>query len=163
DCPGISAVGRAGGRGRDRRNDRLVDRSRAGNLAVGNDRVLAARLRRGRSQCDADGGRGSTQHARPARRETLKLRRPPERRGAAGRRLTIKDQVGMDPIHQFAIKEFFPILHLGRYEIAFTNSALYMLIAVLVILLLMLGATSTRALVPGRLQAVAEMSYEFIA
>jgi F-type H+-transporting ATPase subunit a len=31
------------------------------------------------------------------------------------------------------------------------------------IALLMIGATSARALVPGRLQAVAEMSYEFIA
>jgi F-type H+-transporting ATPase subunit a len=32
-----------------------------------------------------------------------------------------------------------------------------------VILLLMLGATQARALVPGRLQAVAEISYEFVA
>src|SRR5262245_17164279 len=69
----------------------------------------------------------------------------------------------MDPIHQFEIKKFFTIAHFGGTEIAFTNSALYMLIAVLVILLLMLGATSARALVPGRLQAVAEMSYEFVA
>jgi F-type H+-transporting ATPase subunit a len=38
-----------------------------------------------------------------------------------------------------------------------------MMIALALILLLMLGATSSRALVPGRLQAVAEMSYEFIA
>jgi F-type H+-transporting ATPase subunit a len=38
-----------------------------------------------------------------------------------------------------------------------------MLIALGVILLLMLGATSSRAIVPGRLQAVAEISYEFVA
>ena len=38
-----------------------------------------------------------------------------------------------------------------------------MLIALALILLLMLGATSSRALVPGRLQSVAEMSYEFVA
>jgi F-type H+-transporting ATPase subunit a len=69
----------------------------------------------------------------------------------------------MDPIHQFEIKEFFPIVHLGKIEIAFTNSALFMLIALVLILLLMLGATSSRALIPGRLQAVAEMSYEFVA
>jgi F-type H+-transporting ATPase subunit a len=69
----------------------------------------------------------------------------------------------MDPIHQFEIKNLFPIGHFGGYEFAFTNSALYMLISLLVILLLMLGATGPRALVPGRLQAVAEMSYEFIA
>ena len=69
----------------------------------------------------------------------------------------------MDPIHQFEIKGFFPIARLGRFEIAFTNSALFMLIALCLILLLMLVATRSRALVPGRLQALAEMSYEFVA
>ena len=69
----------------------------------------------------------------------------------------------MDPIHQFEIKNFFPIARIGGVEIAFTNSALFMLIGLAVILLLMLGATSSRALVPGRLQSVAEISYEFIA
>jgi F-type H+-transporting ATPase subunit a len=68
----------------------------------------------------------------------------------------------MDPIHQFEIKSLFPIARIGGIEIAFTNSALYMLIGVLLILLLMLGATSSRALVPGRLQSLAETSYEFI-
>ncbi len=65
----------------------------------------------------------------------------------------------MDPIHQFEIKKLFPIAHIGGIEIAFTNSALFMLIGLLLILLLMLGATSSRALIPGRLQSVAEVSY----
>jgi F-type H+-transporting ATPase subunit a len=69
----------------------------------------------------------------------------------------------MDPIHQFEIKNLFTLGTIGGVEIAFTNSALYMLIALAVILLLMIGATSSRALVPGRMQAVAEISYEFIA
>jgi len=69
----------------------------------------------------------------------------------------------MDPIHQFEIKNLFPIIRVGGIEIAFTNSALFMLIGLLLILLLMLGATSSRALVPERLQSVAEMSYEFVA
>ena len=69
----------------------------------------------------------------------------------------------MDPIHQFEIKKFFPIFHIGGTEIAFTNSALYMLIALLAISLLMIGATRPRALVPGRMQSLAEMSYEFVA
>jgi F-type H+-transporting ATPase subunit a len=38
-----------------------------------------------------------------------------------------------------------------------------MLIGLGLILLLMVGATSSRALVPGRLQVVAEMLYEFVA
>jgi F-type H+-transporting ATPase subunit a len=69
----------------------------------------------------------------------------------------------MDPIHQFQIINLFPIAKIGHTEIAFTNSALYMFIALAVILLLMLGATHSRALIPGRLQSVAEMSYEFVA
>jgi F-type H+-transporting ATPase subunit a len=69
----------------------------------------------------------------------------------------------MDPIHQFQIKNLLPIARIGGIEIAFTNSALFMLIALATILLVMLGATRSRALVPGRLQTVAEMSYEFIA
>jgi F-type H+-transporting ATPase subunit a len=69
----------------------------------------------------------------------------------------------MDPIHQFEIKNLFPVLRIGGTEIAFTNSALFMLFALLLISLLMIGATRSRALVPGRMQSVAEMSYEFIA
>src|SRR5712692_11133114 len=68
----------------------------------------------------------------------------------------------MDPIHQFQIKSLLPIAQVGRIEIAFTNSALFMLIGLAVILLFTLGATGSRALVPGRLQTVAEMSYEFV-
>lgn len=69
----------------------------------------------------------------------------------------------MDPIHQFEIKTLFPIVKIGNVEIAFTNSALYMLIAVGIIALLMIGLTSRRAMVPGRFQALAEVTYEFIA
>jgi F-type H+-transporting ATPase subunit a len=69
----------------------------------------------------------------------------------------------MDPIHQFQIHNIFTLGKIGGYDIAFTNSALFMLIALAVIALLMIGATAPRAVVPGRLQALAEMSYEFVA
>jgi len=69
----------------------------------------------------------------------------------------------MDPIHQFEIKNFFTITHIGGHEIAFTNSALYMVIALAIITALMIGATASRALVPGRMQSIAEVSYEFVA
>ena len=67
----------------------------------------------------------------------------------------------MDPIHQFNIQKIFTIGHIGNQEIAFTNSSAYMLLAVIVISLLMLA--TRRDLVPGRLQSVAEISYEFVA
>jgi F-type H+-transporting ATPase subunit a len=59
----------------------------------------------------------------------------------------------VDPIHQFEIKDFFPVFHIGGYEISFTNSALYMFIIVGLVSLFMIGATARRAVVPGRLQA----------
>jgi F-type H+-transporting ATPase subunit a len=67
----------------------------------------------------------------------------------------------MDPIHQFNIHKIFTIGHIGNQEIAFTNSSAYMLLAVAVIGLLMLA--TSRNLVPGRLQSIAEISYEFVA
>ena len=69
----------------------------------------------------------------------------------------------MDPIHQFAITNIVTFGTIGGYEIALTNSALFMFLALAVIGLLTIGATSSRALVPGRMQAIAEMSYEFVA
>jgi F-type H+-transporting ATPase subunit a len=67
-----------------------------------------------------------------------------------------------DPIHQFQITKLFPIGHIGGHEIAFTNSALYMAIAVAGVSALMIGATASRSVVPGRMQSLAEMSYEFV-
>jgi F-type H+-transporting ATPase subunit a len=66
-----------------------------------------------------------------------------------------------DPIHQFQIIKLFTIGHIGGQEIAFTNSSAYMFLAVAVISLLMIG--TGRQLIPGRLQSVAEISYEFVA
>ncbi len=68
-----------------------------------------------------------------------------------------------DPIHQFEIIKYVTLGHIGGHEIAVTNSALFMAIAVAGISLLLIGSTASRSLVPGRLQSVAEMSYEFVA
>ncbi len=68
-----------------------------------------------------------------------------------------------DPIHQFQITKLLPITTIGTNDIAFTNSALFMLVSVGLIGTLLIGMTSSRSLVPGRLQSMAELSYEFIA
>jgi F-type H+-transporting ATPase subunit a len=68
-----------------------------------------------------------------------------------------------DPIHQFEIHSIVPLGKIGSYDIAFTNSALYMAIVVVGIAALLVGASSSRALVPGRMQSIAELSYEFVA
>jgi F-type H+-transporting ATPase subunit a len=69
----------------------------------------------------------------------------------------------MDPIHQFQIVNLFPIGNLGGAEIAFTNSALFMLIAVAGLTLFLVGGTAGGKAVPTRLQSAAELTYEFVA
>jgi F-type H+-transporting ATPase subunit a len=73
----------------------------------------------------------------------------------------VEDKV--DPIHQFAINNIVDLGTIGGVHIAFTNSALFMVIIVVLITALMMVGTASRRLVPGRLQSVAEMSYEFVA
>jgi F-type H+-transporting ATPase subunit a len=68
-----------------------------------------------------------------------------------------------DPIHQFEITKIFKLAEVGGHEIAFTNSALFMAITVVGIWALLVAGSSSRALVPGRLQSIAELSYEFVA
>jgi F-type H+-transporting ATPase subunit a len=68
-----------------------------------------------------------------------------------------------DPIHQFEIVKLFPVARIGGQEIYFTNSALFMALAVVLTAALMLGTTAGRRLVPTRLQSLAELSYEFVA
>lgn len=65
-------------------------------------------------------------------------------------------------LEQFVIKPLVP-LHIGRLDISYTNSALLMTIVVALIMLLLVGGTRRGALIPGRLQSVAELSYEFVA
>jgi F-type H+-transporting ATPase subunit a len=67
-----------------------------------------------------------------------------------------------NPMHQFEIKRYFD-LHAFGVDASFTNSALFMVIAACLITLFTLYATRNRALVPSRLQSVAEISYEFVA
>jgi F-type H+-transporting ATPase subunit a len=68
-----------------------------------------------------------------------------------------------DPIHQFQIVEYFPIAKIGGADIAFTNSAAHMAVAVAAITIFLVGATASRSLVPGRMQSAAELLYEFVA
>ena len=66
------------------------------------------------------------------------------------------------PLDQFTIKPIVP-LSLGKLDISYTNSALMMTLAVAAIAVLLVVSVRRRDLVPGRLQSIAELSYEFIA
>lgn len=69
----------------------------------------------------------------------------------------------IEPIHQFQIWDIFPIANIGGAPIGFTNSALFMVLTVGALGAFLLLSTTSRALVPGRWQLMAEMSYEFVA
>ena len=68
-----------------------------------------------------------------------------------------------NPIEQFEVTNLFPVMKIAGQQISFTNSALFMVLAVVLTAALMLGATAGRRLVPTRMQSVAEVLYEFIA
>jgi F-type H+-transporting ATPase subunit a len=70
---------------------------------------------------------------------------------------------GIDPIHQFEIKPIVSFGSIGHSEIAFTNASLFMAVVVAIVSGIMIYGSSRRALVPGRLQSLAEMLYEFVA
>ena len=69
----------------------------------------------------------------------------------------------IDPMHQFAIEPLFGTdqLSLGGFNIAFTNSALYMVAAGVVLWIFVIGGMK-RELVPGRWQMAVEYMTGFI-
>ena len=68
----------------------------------------------------------------------------------------------IDPIHQFNITDLAP-LHLFGVDASFTNASLFMVIVTAAVALIMVIGTSGSHLVPTRLQAAAEVFYEFVA
>ncbi|MEP7241845.1 MAG: F0F1 ATP synthase subunit A [Devosia sp.] len=76
----------------------------------------------------------------------------------------------IEPIHQFKIVNIFDIGTFGGdgtagsgVNIAFTNSALFMALTVGAIGLFLIWGSSRRAIIPGRVQLMTEMAYQFVA
>ena len=69
---------------------------------------------------------------------------------------------GHGPLAQFEIRELAPI-EIGGLNLSYTNSALWMTFAVALVALLFAAGTRGRAMAPGRLQSLVELSYEFVA
>src|SRR5579885_2902988 len=70
--------------------------------------------------------------------------------------------IEIKPLEQFKIEPLIPFHPFG-IDASYTNSALLMTIAVVLITALAVLGTRRAALVPGRWQSIAEMSYEFVA
>ena len=69
----------------------------------------------------------------------------------------------VDPVHQFGVNEIYDLGSIGGVDLAFTNSALFMVATVVLITAFLLLSTARAAAVPGRFQSLAELSYEFVA
>jgi len=67
-----------------------------------------------------------------------------------------------DPIHQFEIKELIP-LEIFETNISYTNSSLFMTLAIIFITSLLLLSIKNKSLIPSRFQSISEIFYEFIA
>lgn len=67
----------------------------------------------------------------------------------------------INPMEQFRVEPILP-LHIAGYDVSFTNQALVMCVVVAAISIFMVIASTSRKLVPGRMQSMAELSYEFV-
>lgn len=69
---------------------------------------------------------------------------------------------GTDPIHQF---EVYPLLEIPLFgmDLSFTNASLFMVLAVIAASALLVLGFGRGTLIPGRIQSIAEIFYEFIA
>lgn len=66
------------------------------------------------------------------------------------------------PLEQFSIERLIP-LHVGGVDLSYTNSALLMTIAIVLITALMVLGMRNASLVPSRVQSMTELLYSFIA
>ncbi len=66
-----------------------------------------------------------------------------------------------NPMEQFAVKTIKP-LEVAGYDVSFTNSSLWMLIALVAVSAFLFIGTAKPQLVPGRMQAATEYLYDFV-
>ena len=69
---------------------------------------------------------------------------------------------GHSPLAQFDIKPLIE-LQMGQMNVSFTNSALFMSFTVILVVIFLIFGMRKGALIPGRWQSMAELSYEFVA
>ncbi len=68
----------------------------------------------------------------------------------------------LDPMHQFRIERYVPI-NLFGIDASFTNSALWMVMASVLITTFIIYSMRHASIVPDRLQSTGEVAYEFVA
>ena len=68
-----------------------------------------------------------------------------------------------NPMHQFNVYRIGPEIKLAGIDLSFTNASLFMVISVFAISIFLVLGTKEKKLVPGKLQLISEMFYNFVA
>jgi F-type H+-transporting ATPase subunit a len=71
--------------------------------------------------------------------------------------------VAESPLEQFQIHPIGGPIHIGGLDVSFTNSSLWMVIAVAAVTAFMVLGTRKQAIVPGRWQSLCEGMYDFVS
>ena len=68
-----------------------------------------------------------------------------------------------NPMHQFNVYRIGPEVKIAGIDISFTNSSLFMFLSALTICFFLFFGTKEKKLIPGKIQLIAEMFYNFVA
>ncbi len=67
-----------------------------------------------------------------------------------------------NPMHQFNVYKIGPEIKINGIDLSFTNASLFMLLSAVFILLFLLFGTKEKKIIPGKIQLISEMLYNFI-
>jgi F-type H+-transporting ATPase subunit a len=67
-----------------------------------------------------------------------------------------------NPMHQFNVHKIGPEIKINGIDLSFTNASLFMLLSAVFILLFLLFGTKEKKIIPGKIQLISEMLYNFI-
>ena len=68
-----------------------------------------------------------------------------------------------NPMHQFQVYRLGPEIKLGNVDLSFTNASLFMLLSALSICLFLYFGSKQKKIVPGKIQLISEMLYNFVS
>ncbi len=68
-----------------------------------------------------------------------------------------------NPMHQFEVHRIGPKIEISGIDLSFTNSSFFMFMSSILITLFLLFGTREKKLIPGKIQLISEMLYNFIA
>ena len=67
-----------------------------------------------------------------------------------------------NPMHQFNVYKIGPEIKINGVDLSFTNSSLFMLLSAIFIFLFLLFGIKKKKIIPGKIQLISEMLYDFI-